>query len=73
MHAFRRSVATDLQHSAAAVAVAQGALRHSDAATTQRWYVKQVPELVTEAIQRRADEGIFVDGHLRTPKRALKG
>jgi len=47
--------------------------RHRATPTTQPWYVKQVPELVTEAIQRRADEGIFVDGHPRTPNHALMG
>ena|SRR5277367_2659854 len=41
-HAFRRGVATNLQHLGANVVAAQGALRHSDASVTLKHYTKVV-------------------------------
>jgi integrase len=54
-HAFRRSVATNLQHLGANVTTAQGALRHSDATVTLRHYYKVVRDDVRAIMERFGD------------------
>ena len=51
-HAFRRGLATDLRNEP--VKVAQGALRHSDAAVTLRHYQKTVDDDVRRAVEERS-------------------
>ena len=52
-HAFRRAISTDLQHSGASVAVAQGALRHSNPQVTLAHYTKVVDSAVRASLEER--------------------
>lgn len=54
-HAFRRGVATNLQHLGATVSTAQGALRHSDASVTLKHYTKVVREDVRLMMEKLGD------------------
>jgi len=51
-HAFRRGVATELQHLGANVVTAQGALRHSNAAVTLKHYTKVVRDDVRISLEK---------------------
>ncbi len=73
-HAFRRALATSLQHNGMEISVAQGALRHADPGITLRAYTKQVPGAVRQALQQHADQlGSCLTDSNRTPNRLLSG
>jgi integrase len=57
-HAFRRGVATNLQHLGANVVTAQGALRHSDANVTLKHYSKVVRDDVRMMMEKLGDARI---------------
>lgn len=66
-HAFRRSLATDLSQTEKNIKVAQGALRHSDAAVTLRHYAKTVDDDVRRAVEERSARlGISLTDTYRT-------
>ena len=51
-HAYRRGLATNLHELGVPDIVIQAILRHEDVSTTQRSYIKTVPEVVTAAMKR---------------------
>jgi len=51
-HAYRRGLATNLHELGVPDIVIQAILRHEDVRTTQRSYIKTVPETVTAAMKR---------------------
>ena len=51
-HAYRRGLATNLHGLGLPDIVIQATLRHEDIRTTQRSYIKTVPEVVTAAMKR---------------------
>jgi len=51
-HACRRGLATNLHELGVPDIVIQAILRHEDVSTTQRSYIKTVPEVVTAAMKR---------------------
>ena len=51
-HAYRRSLATNLHELGVPDIVIQAILRHEDIRTTQRSYIKTVPQVVTAAMKR---------------------
>jgi integrase len=51
-HAYRRGLATNLHGLVLPDIVIQAILRHEDIRTTQRSYIKTVPEVVTAAMKR---------------------
>jgi integrase len=53
-HAFRRGVATELHRSGVQDIVIQRALRHSHVSITQESYIKDVPEVVSDALDNLA-------------------
>jgi integrase len=51
-HAYRRGLATNLHELGVPDIVIQAILRHEDVRTTQRSYIKTVPQVVTAAMKR---------------------
>jgi len=51
-HAYRRGLATNLHELGVPDKVIQAILRHEDVSTTQRSYIKTVPEVVTNAMKQ---------------------
>jgi integrase len=51
-HAYRRGLATNLHELGVPDIVIQAIPRHEDVSTTQRSYIKTVPEVVTAAMKR---------------------
>jgi integrase len=51
-HAYRRGLATNLHELGVPDKVIQAILRHEDVSTTQRSYIKTVPQVVTEAMNQ---------------------
>jgi integrase len=51
-HAYRRGLATNLHELGVPDIVIQAILRHEDVSTTQRSYIKTVPDVVTAAMKR---------------------
>jgi integrase len=51
-HAYRRGLATNLHELGVPDIVIQAILRHENVSTTQRSYIKTVPEVVTAAMKR---------------------
>ena len=51
-HAYRRGLATNLHELGVPDIVIQAILRHEDVSTTQRSYIKTVPEVVTAAMKK---------------------
>jgi integrase len=51
-HAYRRGLATNLHELGVPDKVIQAILRHEDVSTTQRSYIKTVPQVVTNAMKR---------------------
>jgi integrase len=51
-HAYRRGLATNLHELGVPDIVIQAILRHEDIRTTQRSYIKTVPQVVTAAMKR---------------------
>lgn len=51
-HAYRRGLATNLHQLGVPDIVIQAILRHEDIRTTQRSYIKTVPQVVTAAMKR---------------------
>jgi integrase len=77
-HAFRRAVATNLQHLGANVITAQGALRHSDASVTLRHYSKVVRDDVRVMMEKLGNavdlpRGNALQDSERTPNPLLGG
>ena len=54
-HAFRRGLATNLEHLGASVTTTQGAMRHSDANVTLSCYTKTIPGDVRLYLQKAGD------------------
>ena len=52
-HAYRRGLATNLHELGVPDKVIQAILRHEDVSTTQRSYIKTVPEVVTNAMKQQ--------------------
>ena len=50
-HAYRRGLATNLKEMGVDDLTIQAILRHKDVRTTQRFYIKTVPQKVTAAMQ----------------------
>ena len=55
-HAYRRGLATNLKQLGVDDLVIQSILRHQDVRTTQRFYIKTVPQPVTAAMQEFASK-----------------
>ena len=55
-HGYRRGLATNLKQMGVDDLVIQAILRHQDVRTTQRFYIKTVPEQVTAAMQEFASK-----------------
>jgi len=55
-HAYRRGLATSLKQLGVDDLVIQSVLRHQDVRTTQRFYIKTVPEQATTAMQEFASK-----------------
>ena len=53
-HAYRRGLATNLHELGVPDKVIQAILRHEDVSTTQRSYIKTVPQVVTDAMNQLA-------------------
>ena len=51
-HAYRRGLATNLHELGVPDKVIQAILRHEDVSTTQRSYIKTVPQVVTDAMKQ---------------------
>ena len=51
-HAYRRGLATNLHALGVPDKVIQAILRHEDVSTTQRSYIKTVPQVVTDAMKQ---------------------
>ena len=51
-HAYRRGLATNLHELGVPDKVIQAILRHEDVSTTQRSYIKTVPQVVTDAMNQ---------------------
>jgi integrase len=51
-HAYHRGLATNLHELGVPDKVIQAILRHEDVSTTQRSYIKTVPQVVTDAMKR---------------------
>lgn len=51
-HAYRRGLATNLHELGVPDIVIQAILRHEDVSTTQRSYIRTVPDVVTAAMKR---------------------
>jgi integrase len=51
-HAYRRGLATNLHELGVPDKVIQAILRHEDVSTTQRSYIKTVPQVVTEGMNQ---------------------
>ena len=51
-HAYRRGLATNLHELGVPDKVIQAILRHEDVSTTQRSYIKTVPQVVTNAMKQ---------------------
>ena len=51
-HAYRRGLATNLHELGVPDKVIQAILRHEDVSTTQRSYIKTVPQVVTDAVNQ---------------------
>lgn len=56
-HGFRRGVATELHREGVQDIVIQRALRHSNVAVTQESYIRDVPEVVSDALEKLAKRG----------------
>lgn len=56
-HGFRRGVATELHKQGVQDIVIQRALRHASVAVTQDSYIKDVPEVVSDALDKLAKAG----------------
>ena len=53
-HGFRRGVATELHRAGVQDIVIQRALRHASVTVTQESYIKDVPEVVSDALDKLA-------------------
>jgi integrase len=59
-HAYRRGLATNPHELGVPDIVIQAILRHEDVSTTQRSYIKTVPEVVTAAMKRLEAKRLYV-------------
>jgi integrase len=57
-HAYRRGLATNLHELGVPDKVIQAILRHEDVSTTQRSYIKKVPEVVTTNAMKQLEARI---------------
>jgi integrase len=55
-HGYRRGLATNLKQLGIDDVVIQGILRHSDVSTTRKHYIKTVPQMATDAMQKLASQ-----------------
>src|SRR5262249_15127696 len=55
-HGYRRALATNLKQLGIDDVVIQGILRHSDVSTTRKHYIKTVPQMATDAMQKLASQ-----------------